>query len=236
MVGGPAVFIDRAPVVGGHQGKHLGLPETALLRPAVAGQPVGAQQHRGGLRGGIAVGAAPQAGLDLLEGAGGAGGLEGVGIDHLHRGLQLAGQQGALFRAQAGRRRRAGDRTEGLIQLRELPQVGAGLAVGLDALDRIHPGGDVGQHGEGHRQRHRGNRVEVALQPERAQRHVGAVENHQQQIQGRPQRHEAVPLAPQAAAAGGKSLVPAGPGHGRRDPAGVCLICLATLASAAGVP
>ena len=39
---------------------------------------------------------------------------------------------------------------QGRIELAKLLQVGLGLPVGLNALDRIHQGGDIRDDGEGH--------------------------------------------------------------------------------------
>ena len=106
---------------------------------------------------------------------------------------------------------------QGGIQLVKGPAVGLRLAMGLDALDRIHPGGDVGDGVQGQHQRHRRDRIEIALQPEGAQRHIGEIEAHPHQIEGGPDGHEPVPVPPQAVSGPGQDLMPARACHRERD-------------------
>ena len=191
VVDGAAVFIDGAPIAGGHQRQHLLAPETPLLPPTVAAQPAVAEQAIGGGLGGLQAGPLPQAVFDRLQGAAVAGGGEGVFVDHRHRQLHLAAAQrgaagGGLTRQQGG------------IEPLEGRQVLLGFAVGLDALHRVVEGGDVRQQRQRHHQRHLRQRREVALQPEGAQRQVGEVKQHPHQVEAGPQGHGTVPVQPEA--------------------------------------
>ena len=167
MVSGASVFVDRSPVVGGHQGQDLVVPEAPLAVPIPGLDPVRAEQQAGGLAGGIPISSLAQAIFDLLEGASGSRSLERIAVDHLGGELNLAVQQRHLggLGPLAG-----GQGQQGRIQAPELLDVGLGFAVGFDALDRIDQGRHVRDQREGHHQRHRGDRIEVALQPEGAQR------------------------------------------------------------------
>ena len=147
MVCGSAVFIDRSPVVGGHQRQHLVVPEAPLLAPAAGSDPLWTQQQAGGLSSGIPVCPLPQAIFDFLQGSRGLRSEKWIAIDQLGRELGLTVQQEHLawLRCLAGRQGQ-----QGRIELAKLLQVGLGLPVGLNALDRIHQGGDIRDHGEGH--------------------------------------------------------------------------------------